>query len=307
MSKALYGFITYPESINTEEMKQWLSETLGVEWACCLHDKDVTKDGTPKKPHVHWLIGFEKSKKSIKDLLKIFASRWYYVASESLPVNREEVEKFVNCLTVEGVEVPSIPALPSVEVGTVSKPLVTRFIQMQSAQGSEDYLEHKNQPEKFQYTGLSEHSEFWCISDYLTYQEKRQSKKLDSASDIAQLLQYIRKNRIHDYVALLDSLATDTPELLGLAFQKAYSVEKYLGTWDIYDRLKNSEMEVEKLKETLASQKEYLDYYKTEIERLEDYQQEITHLQNVIEENAVKMAELSIVYREITGENPDIE
>lgn len=300
MSKALYGFLTYPESINTENMKQWLSETLNVEWACCLHDKDLTKEGKPKKPHVHWLIGYEKSRKSIKDLLKIFASRWYYTPTEKVTVAPEFLENFVNSLSAEGVELPPLPPSADLPVKNVVKPLVTRFIQMNSSQGAEDYLEHKNSPEKYQYSGLSEHSEFWRISDYLTYQEKRQSKKLDSASEIAQLLQYIRKNQIHDYVCLLDALAVDSPELLSLAFQKAYSVEKYLASWKLSDKLKDLQAENERLREDL-------DYYKVEIEHLEDYQQEITNLQNIIEKNAVKMAEMGIVYREITGENPDIE
>lgn len=300
MSKALYGFLTYPESINTEEMKQWLSETLQVEWACCLHDKDVTKDGNLKKAHVHWLIGFEKSRKSIKDLLKVFASRWYYILSEPVSVDSGTVENFVNLLTAEGVEVPPLPPSPSLPAENTAKPLVTRFIQMNSSQGAEDYLEHKNSPEKYQYSGLSEHSEFWRISDYLTYQEKRQSKKLDSASDIAQLLQYIRKKQICDYVTLLDALTVDSPELLSLAFQKAYSVEKYLCGWKLSDKLEYLQSENKRLQEDL-------DYYKVEIERLEDYQQEITNLQNIIEENAVKMAEMAVIYREITGENPDLE
>lgn len=314
MAKALYGFLTWTESINTEDMKQWLTDTLQVEWACCLHDKDVHKDGTLKKPHVHWLIGYEKSRKSIKDLLKIFFSRWHYTPTREVKADPEFLENFVSSLSAEGVGLPPLPPSASLPVENVVKPLVTRFIQMNSSQGAEDYLEHKNQPEKYQYSGLSEHSEYWCITDYLTYQEKRESKKLNSASEIAQLLQYIRKNRIYDYVALLDALALDTPELLGLAFQKAYSVEKYLGSWDLYDRLKNSEMEVEKLKEALAYQKElnehqqeFLDYYKNEIEKLEGYQQEISHLQNVVEENAVKMAEMRISYIDVTGENFDVD
>lgn len=300
MSKALYGFLTWTESIDTEEMKQWLTDTLQVEWACCLHDKDVHKDGTLKKPHVHWLIGYEKSKKSIKDLLKIFASRWFYYPVETVTADRKSLEDFVNSLTAEGVKLPPLSPSASLPIGSTVKPLVTRFIQMNSSQGAEDYLEHKNSPEKYQYSGLSECSEFWCVSDYLTYQEKRQSKKLDSAGDISQLLKYVREKQICDYVSLLDALTVDSPELLSLAFQKAYSVERYLHSWKLADRLREFQEENKQLRNDLS-------YYKTEIERLEDYQQEITHLKNVIEENAVKMAELEIYYRDSTGENPDIE
>ena len=283
MAKALYGFITYPESIDTEFMKQWLSDTLNVEWACCLHDKDVYKDGKPKKPHVHWLIGFEKSKKSIKELLKIFASRWYYVPLESVLVNREDVEKFVNFLTVEGVETPPVPDSPAVELGNVAKPLVTRFLQMYSAQGAEDYLEHKNQPEKAQYVGLSEHSEFWDVNNYLTYSEKRNAKKEESAGEIIQLLQYIRKNQIIDYVSLLDSLAENAPGLLSLAFQKSYSIDKYLMNWKMVDR------------------------YKQMIHENGDMKAKINWLERTVENQAVKLAEAGIIYQEYTGENPDVD
>lgn len=161
MAKALYGFITYPESINTEDMEKWLNETLQVDWKRCLHDKDVTKEGKPKKAHVHWLIGFEKSAKAIKELLKIFASRWYYIPHEIQPIE----QKFINGIP-EDVR-NQMQGKSGAEICTTleAKPLVTRFLQMRSSEGADDYLEHLNQPEKASYKGCSVASEFWDVNN----------------------------------------------------------------------------------------------------------------------------------------------
>lgn len=60
MSKALYTFLSYPDSSDVEEIAKSLQK-VGWPYAISpLHDKDIKADGTPKKPHYHWLVGFAK-------------------------------------------------------------------------------------------------------------------------------------------------------------------------------------------------------------------------------------------------------
>jgi predicted transcriptional regulator len=293
MAKALYGFITYPESIDTDDMAKWLDETLQVDWKRCLHDKDVTKEGKPKKAHVHWLIGFEKSAKAIKELLKIFASRWYYIPHDSQPIE----DKFYNRIPENVRE--HLQKVPDAEICTTleAKPLVTRFLQMRSSEGAEDYLEHLNQPEKASYKGLSISSEFWDINQYLTYAEKRAQKRTEKGNQIAELLATIRSTKCHNFSELMDFLSENSPQLLGLAFEKAYAVEKYMVSND-------------QRHEIVSLNRQCLDL----LAQKDDLQAEIDDLhallkekQQIIDSLCEKYACVVDAYTYETGENPDIE
>ncbi|WP_367695332.1 Rep family protein, partial [Helicobacter pylori] len=64
-----YAIIIYPDSANNE----WLDILERTCIPCAispLHDKDLEKDGTPKKPHYHVLFKFE-NKKSLKQIFEI--------------------------------------------------------------------------------------------------------------------------------------------------------------------------------------------------------------------------------------------
>lgn len=293
MAKALYGFITYPESIDTEDMAKWLDEVLQVDWKRCLHDRDLQKDGTPKKPHVHWLIGYEKSARSIKDLLKIFASRWHYVPCETFSAD----EKFIN----------SIPDSVREHLGNVSdaeicttfeaKPLVTRFLQMRSSEGAEDYLEHLNQPEKASYKGCSVASEFWDVNNYLTYTEKRAQKRTEKGNQVAELLATIKKSECHNFSELMDFLSENSPQLLGLAFEKSYAVEKYMRTND--DR--NQILALHRKSLDLQAQNDDLQAQNDDLQRLLKEKQRI--IDTLCEKYACVIDEFILE----SGENPDVE
>ena len=293
MAKALYGFLTYPESIETEAMQQWLSDTLDVDWKYCLHDKDVQKDGkTPKKPHVHWLIGYEKSAPSIKELLQIFFARWYYQPTEEIPPS-DGVENFVNAIpenvshgTVENIRLE----IPKGE----AKPLIPKIIQMKSAHGAEDYLEHKNQPEKAQYIGLSVESEYWDVGKYLTYLEKRAQKRNESSSEVAALLGACRQSGAKDYPEFMDWLVENMPDALGLAFQKAYSVEKYLNFRPLSE-------ENRQLREENA---QLLDELSIKDMQVSGLQAELKQVYEHVEKLQEKFASLGLEYTELTGEPP---
>jgi hypothetical protein len=293
MAKALYGFITYPESINTEDMEKWLTETLNVDWKHCLHDKDVTKEGKPKKAHVHWLIGYEKKTKSIKELLKVFASRWYYVPRETFSAD----EKFVNAIPDSIRE--DLKEIPKAEIctSTEAKPLVTRILQMRSSEGAEDYLEHLNQPEKASYKGLSISSEFWDINQYLTYTEKRAQKRTEKGNQVAELLTTIKKSECHNFSDLMDFLSENSPHLLGLAFDKSYAVEKYMKSND--DR--NQILTLQRKSLDLQAQNDDLQAQNDDLQELLKEKQQI--IDSLCEKYACVIDEF--IYE--TGENPDIE
>lgn len=55
---SLWKFITYEDSMpeNWEEV----ADEIGVPLVCSpWHDKDLHKDGTPKKKHLHWIMSFD--------------------------------------------------------------------------------------------------------------------------------------------------------------------------------------------------------------------------------------------------------
>ena len=66
--KKTFKFLSYPESSDIDWLKADF-DSHGWAWAVSpLHDKDIYQDdsdthhkGDLKKPHYHWLIGFEKS------------------------------------------------------------------------------------------------------------------------------------------------------------------------------------------------------------------------------------------------------
>lgn len=294
MAKALYGFLTYPESIETEAMKQWLTETLDVDWKYCLHDKDVQKDGkTLKKPHVHWLIGYEKSAPSIKELLKIFHARWNYQAAETIIPFDNDVENFINAIPENvpcGTSENCCVEIPKGEV----KPLIPKIIQMHSAHGAEDYLEHKNQPEKAQYTGLSIESEFWDVDKYLTYVEKRAQKRNQSSSEVAALLGACRQSGAKDYPEFMDWLSENMPDALGLAFQKAYSVEKYLNFRPLSEENRQLRKENAQLLDELSLKDMQVSGLQAELKKVYAY---VENLQE-------KFASLGLEYTDLTGEPP---
>lgn len=68
-----FGFIIYPESA-TPNFVELLNENFDGSWALSpLHDKDLNEDGSPKKPHFHAIIVFDKKQRpaAVKKLLKL--------------------------------------------------------------------------------------------------------------------------------------------------------------------------------------------------------------------------------------------
>ena len=73
------------------------------------------------------------------------------------------------------------------------------------------------------------------------------------------------------------------------------------------DIIKEKSESIGALNAEIKQLREDLDYLKPEIQKLEDYQQEITNLQNIIFELTEQNGSLAFEYLEQTGENPCIE
>lgn len=291
MSKALYGFITYPESIKTEEMQNFL-ESRKFDFAYCLHNKDVHKDGTPKKGHVHWLVGFEKKALSVKEMLLLFGSRFYIDVTEKQSIP-EEMQNLTEA--VSGFRPPAEYEMPTGE----RKPLITHLEIMRSSQGSEDYLEHKNNPEKADYSGKAYYSQYWDISSYFTYEEKRRMKRAERSADYAGLYKLISElpETVRSFNSLLAFIVEKSPDLLPLAIDKAYAVEKLLKSRNTDLIILTLSNENKKLQEENAVIQAENQRLKEENDRLQESIFDLT------EQNGILFSE----YLEQTGENPTIE
>lgn len=60
----------YPENL-IEDWEDQIAQKLQLPFAYCIHDKDKTKDGTPRKAHVHVLIAFPNTT-TYKHALSVF-------------------------------------------------------------------------------------------------------------------------------------------------------------------------------------------------------------------------------------------
>lgn len=73
MAKCVYAFLTYPESCDTDALVTRLSD-MGFSFAHSpVHDRDLLsepqEDQIYKKPHVHWLVGFESKPPKVNEFV----------------------------------------------------------------------------------------------------------------------------------------------------------------------------------------------------------------------------------------------
>lgn len=72
----VWTFITYPESL-PDDYEEIIEERLTIPFVMSpLHDKDVNKDGTPKKAHYHNMVMFTnvKSYKQVVDMVRVLGA-----------------------------------------------------------------------------------------------------------------------------------------------------------------------------------------------------------------------------------------
>lgn len=90
--KAVYTFLSYPDCVtNCDEEFVRDAQLMGWDFVRSpLHDSDVKEDGTPKKTHYHWLVGFDKKPPSPQDFAK-FIKKYSFVYHREELVVRDPV------------------------------------------------------------------------------------------------------------------------------------------------------------------------------------------------------------------------
>lgn len=73
----IYELILYQEDIDNGILENNILENIKGRYAMVYHDKDIKEDGTPKKPHYHMILWFDREK-SINQVSKMF----------NFPINR---------------------------------------------------------------------------------------------------------------------------------------------------------------------------------------------------------------------------
>lgn len=199
--KALWSVLSYPDSSDLNNVLQTLSGA-GAQYCYCLHDGDFRKDGKPDKPHIHILCGWASG-----------APTW---------------AKFVDLLKSCGAVCPGKRGQYDPASAEVHDP-----------DRAEEYIEHRDpgsvKAGKHDYTGKAVYSNGWCLSDYVTYSQKRKQAKqvraddkAERAADCIQLFDLISTHGITEYCVLVDMLRSTNSDLLASLLNNAYPVKSYL-------------------------------------------------------------------------------
>ena len=190
MSKAVYRFISYPESSNVEEIKQAL-DIACYDWALSpLHDKDLHDDGSQKKPHYHWLIGFEKK----------------------LP-SYSELKDFLHSI---GCVVPLVQDfkcnIPQDDFDYLSHNTKNCVLKHKHIYNKDDVQVSEN----------------WDISKYTTYTQKRMSHTSMNSASVVEVIGLINEQHLYSLVDLVDWCMNNNPELLGIISNKGAFFVSYI-------------------------------------------------------------------------------
>lgn len=220
--KALWCVIAYPDSSDLKTVLDTLTGA-GAEYCYCTHDSDKGKDGELLKPHTHIMCGWSTG-----------APSW---------------ARFVEILKSCGAVCPGKRGKYDPDEAEVHDP-----------DRAEEYLEHRDpgavKDGKYDYTGKAVYSEGWCLSDYVTYNQKRKQakqtrddEKAERAEDCKVLFDLICDHGITEYCTLVDLLRVTSPDLLAALINNAYPVKSYIDSKRGYERAVSAEREKELLKE----------------------------------------------------------
>lgn len=251
--KALWCVMAYPDSSDLKTVLDTLTGA-GAEYCYCTHDSDKNKDGEPLKSHTHIMCGWATG-----------APSW---------------ARFVEILKACGAVCPGKRGKYDPDSAEVHDP-----------DRAEEYLEHRDpgavKAGKYDYTGKAVFSEGWCLSDYVTYNQKRKQAKQCRDDDKAErteeckaLFDLISEHAITEYCTLVDLLRSTNPDLLAALINNAYPVKSYIDSKRGYERAVTMERERELLKENRE--------LKAEIKRLK---QEIVDANDTLRETVERTRE----------------
>ena len=211
MSKAVYRFISYPESSNVEDIKKAL-DVSGYDWALSpLHDMDKKDDGSPKKPHYHWLLGFEKQLPG------------YFFLSEFL--------RSLGCVVPPAREFKC--NMPEDDFNYLSHNTQNCVIKGKHIYNKEDVVVSEN----------------WDLSKYTTYTQKRISKTSSSAASVVEVLGLINEHHLYSLVDLVDWCMNENQELLGVISNKgAFFVAYIKDLCFVNEKIENLNNELDRYK-----------------------------------------------------------
>ena len=188
MAKGAYTFISYPESSKIEDFKNLFDSASWDYEISPLHDKDKNDDGTYKKPHYHWIVGFRRKVPEYKD----FKSRIKEIGGVVPPYNK--------CIVHDIEELDSY--MPHDE-------------NCVSAQGKAIY----NEEDIYR-------SETWDISAYITYTDKREKKCEKAKKSLQEIIVYCSKTKC-SFSELVDNFINDS-DTLGVIMTNAYALSQYI-------------------------------------------------------------------------------
>ena len=219
MSKCVYSFVSYPESSDFQEITEGLYK-LGWDCFCVspLHDKDVTEDGTPKKPHYHWIVGFQKT-----------------------PPKPAE---FVN----------AVKALKAVVIQ--SKMLVHNAwgaVEYLTHKNAPEKFQYQEQPTFGRGWDLDS-----ITTQEQKNEHRRYLKSLQKSDDSAALMWIISLisfdvNGINGFQPLVDKIVKEKPEYFPILLKNTYFINSYINSKLYEERLKTSQgQEIEKLRRIVS-------------------------------------------------------
>lgn len=273
-SKALYSVVAYPESADILHV---VGTFLGAGAQCMwiLHNKDIKKDGTPKKPHWHIAVGWAKR-----------APDW---------------EKFTEILDETGHGLGDHGALCPSKLRHPYDPECARV--KGSVNQLIDYFLHRDPKSiaagKYVYSEVDDLkvSEKWDGESYQTYTEKRANAKnireddrAEKVTDCTELFNIIRTYDFTEYCQLVDFLQSQRPELLGGLLVNCYAVKSYLDSYRCYS-IHEQDDQVKRLTAQIKRQNLYIKQLEDTVEGLQhdyaemqrEYCSEVQRLVNLYE------------------------
>lgn len=205
--KRIYAFLSYPESSNACEIADSMRK-VGWDFARSpLHDRDKHKDGTQKKPHYHWLVGFEKDPPRAKDFIECVKAIRGVVCYEELHVKNpwSAVEYF------------------------------THKNHPDKAQYDEEEVVNSEGWELEKYTTQEQRNEH---RKYLKTLQKQ-----DDASALVDILSMVgsEPGKCNGFQPLVDKVIKNNPLLLPLVLKNTYFLNTYILSKLTEERLKTSE------------------------------------------------------------------
>lgn len=100
-------------------------------------------------------------------------------------------------------------------------------------EGIENYLDHNEQPNKFQYSDTDKHqTDDFAIELYqkedAAREKRRQAKKQAKRDDVSAVFQAVMESKLDEWCCVTDWILKEHPEMFGTLFENAFPIKSYL-------------------------------------------------------------------------------